>query len=291
MPPPAPPAARRWWPGRVLAVVAVLAVAVAGLVLGARPVTLPAPGREQPAPAATPSPAAEPAPTTPAPPLAGLHVVLDPGHNGGNAAAAAEIAAPVDDGRGGTKPCNTVGTATVGGYPEHAFTLDVALRARDLLEADGAQVTLTRTTDDGVGPCVDARGRAAQEAGADVLVSLHANGSPSPEPRGYFAIVAAPPVHDAQGTPSRELAAALLDALAAAGFPPSSLYPGALSERPDMATLNHSQRPAVLLELAEMRNPEEAALTESPEGRTRYAAAVVEGLRAWAGQASSAGGA
>src|SRR5690242_3600524 len=52
-------------------------------------------------------------------------VVLDPGHNGGNAANPLEINRLVPDGRGGRKPCNTTGTATDSGYPEHAFNFDV----------------------------------------------------------------------------------------------------------------------------------------------------------------------
>ncbi|MGH3920544.1 MAG: hypothetical protein ACRDSG_16145, partial [Pseudonocardiaceae bacterium] len=69
---------------------------------------------------ATTSPDPAP-PTTPA----GITVVLDPGHNGANASHPAEINRPVPNGRGGTKPCNTTGTATNRGYPEHAFTWDV----------------------------------------------------------------------------------------------------------------------------------------------------------------------
>ena len=262
---------------------ALVAVAVLGLVLGARPLDVgPPPAADPPAATARPSSAA-PAPTTaetPAP-LADLHVVLDPGHNGGNAAAPAEINALVGDGRGGTKACNTVGSSTASGYPEHAFTLDVALRAREVLRADGATVTLTREDDTGVGPCVDERGQSAQAAGADVLVSIHADGAADTTVRGYFAIVSEPPLNDAQAEPSRALAAHLLAALGDAGFAPSSSYPGALSERADLGTLNWAERPAVLLELAEMRNPEEAALIESAEGRSRYAEAVVAGLRQW----------
>ena len=41
------------------------------------------------------------------------------------------------DGAGGTKPCNTTGTETDAGFPEHAFTWDVALRMRDRLTAPG----------------------------------------------------------------------------------------------------------------------------------------------------------
>ncbi|MGH4005472.1 MAG: N-acetylmuramoyl-L-alanine amidase, partial [Pseudonocardiaceae bacterium] len=93
------------------------------------PATTPATTRTDPA-----------APTTPA----GTTVVLDPGHNGANASHPAEINRPVPNGRGGTKPCNTTGTATNRGYPEHAFTWDVALRVRDALTARGVQVVLTR---------------------------------------------------------------------------------------------------------------------------------------------------
>ena len=62
-------------------------------------------------------------------PLSGIVIALDPGHNGGNAAHASQIATPVWIGTG-WKPCNKVGTSTPSGYPEHAFTFDVASRAK-----------------------------------------------------------------------------------------------------------------------------------------------------------------
>ncbi len=145
---------------------------------------------------------------------------------------------------------------------------------------------LTRPDDAGVGPCVDARGRLPQEEGADLLVSLHANGTPDRRAHGFFAIVADPPVHEAQGEPSVALAHDLVAALGAAGFAPSSTVAaddGPLQRRADLATLNHAERPAVMLELGEMRNPDEAAVMESEEGRQRYADAVAAGITAWAG--------
>lgn len=283
MPPPPGrgPATRRGRVGRVLlllvAVVVVAAVAV-GLYLGARPHP-----QEEPDPA-SPSPSPEASTTATPDALAGLHVVLDPGHNGGNAAATAAVNAPTDDGRGGTKACNTVGSATMSGYPEHAFTWDVAVRTRALLEAAGATVALTREDDASVGPCVDERGRSAQERDGDLLVSLHADGSEDPQVAGFFAIVSEPPLNEAQGEPSRALARALLQALGSAGFTPSSTYPAALSQRPDLGTLNWAERPVVMLELAQMRNAAEAALLESEAGRQRYAAAIADGVRRWAGQ-------
>ena len=47
-------------------------------------------------------------------PLSGVVIALDPGHNGGNAAHASEIAEPVWIGTM-WKPCNKVGTSTTAG--------------------------------------------------------------------------------------------------------------------------------------------------------------------------------
>src|SRR5271167_3731566 len=70
--------------------------------------------------------------------VAGMTVVLDPGHNG---VSDPSISRQVPNGRGGTKECNTSGTATADGYPEHAFTWDVALRVRGALDALGVRTT------------------------------------------------------------------------------------------------------------------------------------------------------
>ncbi|MEI6701777.1 MAG: hypothetical protein WCL38_08495, partial [Actinomycetota bacterium] len=53
-------------------------------------------------------------------PLAGMTIVIDPGHNGGNATYPWTIARLVDAG-GFLKACDTDGTVTLSGYPEHAF--------------------------------------------------------------------------------------------------------------------------------------------------------------------------
>jgi N-acetylmuramoyl-L-alanine amidase len=205
-------------------------------------------------------------------------VVLDPGHNGGNAGAPAAIGRPVPDGRGGTKACNTTGTATDAGYPEHAFAFDVAGRVAQHLTARGVRVVLTRDGDAGVGPCVDERGRAGERAGADAVVSIHADGA-GPDDRGFHVAYADPPLDDVQREQATALAAALRDGLEQAGFPPST-YAGrdGLSPRADLAGLNLATRPAVLVECANMRNAAEAAVVSSAAGRDRYAAAIADGV-------------
>lgn len=208
-------------------------------------------------------------------------VVLDPGHNGRNGAEPAAIARQVPDGRGGTKACNTTGTATDAGYPEHAFTFDVATRVEQRLTAAGIRVVLTRPDDHGVGPCVDERGRAGEAAGAAAVISIHADGAPAAA-SGFHVAYSDPPLNPAQAEPALALATALRDALRADGFAAAD-YIGrdGLSARADLAGLNHATRPTALVECANMRNPEEAASVSSAEGRDRYAAAITAGVLAF----------
>lgn len=209
-------------------------------------------------------------------------VVLDPGHNGGNAGAQAKIGKQVPAGRGRTKPCNTTGTATADGYPEHEFTFDVARRVQRLLEARGITVVLTRTTDDGVGPCVNRRAAIGNENRADAVVSIHADGHTDTSARGFHIAYSAPPLNDAQGEPAMRLARALRDGLQDAGFPLSTyLGSDGLSPRNDLAGLNLSERPAALVECGNMHNPDEAAAMATPTGRQSYAQAIADGIRSY----------
>ena len=216
--------------------------------------------------------------------LKGLKVALDPGHNGGNAAAWQQIGTNVPDGRGGQKPCNTTGTATADGYTEHEFNWKIANALKTKLEASGATVFLTRDSDQGVGPCVDARGQFAQKVGADVMVSLHANGTTDTAQHGFFVMISEPPLNEAQKQPSSDLAAKMVKALQEGGFVPQS--GGSISsgvwKRSDLATLNFSEVPAAMVELGEMRNPADAALMKSDTGQERYAQSLFDGLKAWA---------
>ena len=219
---------------------------------------------------------------TPAPPSA--IVVLDPGHNGGNAAAPAEINRPVPAG-GFTKPCNTTGTETETGYAEHAFTFDVAQRTADLLRAGGVSVVLTRTDDSGVGPCVDVRADTANNAQAALAVSIHADGA-SPGVRGFHVI--APAVAPDGGNAdileaSTRAASDLLTAFGAATAVPPATYPGALvqpglTRRNDLAGLNLARVPAVFVECANMRNPRDASAVTDPDWRQRAAQGIADGV-------------
>ncbi len=119
-------------------------------------------------------------------PLAGKVISVDPGHNGGNASHPEEISRLIWTGTG-WRACATVGTTTVDGYPEHALNWDVALRVKARLEALGATVLMTRSSDTGVGPCADERGRFGTANGADLTVAIHGDGSASSN-RGFYVM-------------------------------------------------------------------------------------------------------
>src|SRR5699024_9350109 len=70
------------------------------------------------------------------------------------------------------------------------LTWSVSTMLRDSLEDAGASVVLSRKDNTGVGPCVDERGTFADDA--DLLVSVHANGSESSSAKGFHIIVADP---------------------------------------------------------------------------------------------------
>ena len=239
------------------------------------------PARPSRAGSVAPAPSTEPPSTVAAPPKV---VVLDPGHNGGNTGAPGVINAPVPAGRGETKPCNTTGTSSDDGYPEHAFTWDVARRVGALLAEAGVRVVYTREDDSGVGPCVDERAAVGNRAGADAVVSIHADGSRASGARGFHVSYSDPPLNDAQGEPSVALARAVREGLSSAGFPLSTyLGKQGLAPRDDLAGLNLSQRPAVLVECCNMRNAAEAAEMSTADGRAHYAAAIAEGILAYLG--------
>jgi N-acetylmuramoyl-L-alanine amidase len=74
------------------------------------------------------------------------------------------------------------------------------------------------------------------------------------------------------------------DQLAASGFVPST-YIGSngLDPRSDIAGLNLAQSPSILVECGNMKNPVDSGLMKTPEGRQKYADAVVRGIAGFLG--------
>ncbi len=210
--------------------------------------------------------------------IVGMIVFLDPGHNGANDAS---LTKQVPTGRGGTKDCQTSGTSTESGFPEHTFNWDTVLLIRQELTQLGVRTAMSRGNDDQVAACVDERAAMANSLRPNAVVSIHADGGPATG-RGFHVNYSSPPLNTAQAGPSVQFARIMRDQLAASGIPAAN-YIGSdgLYGRADLAGLNLAQYPSILVELGNMKNPADSALMESQEGRQKYADAVVKGIAAY----------
>ncbi len=210
--------------------------------------------------------------------IAGMAVFLDPGHSG---ATDASLTRQVTNGRGGTKDCQATGTATNDGFPEHRFTWEVVSLIRGELNQMGVLTEMSRDDDSSVGPCIDQRAAKANAMHPDAIVSIHADGGP-PSGRGFHVNYSNPPLNEAQTGPAMQLATTMRDSLVTSGLQEST-YVGSngLYGRADLAGLNLAEYPAVLVELGNMRNTDDAAQMESADGRAMYAAAITKGIVAY----------
>jgi N-acetylmuramoyl-L-alanine amidase len=210
-------------------------------------------------------------------PLAGIVVGIDPGHNGRNADNPSYINHLIWNGRE-RETCDTVGTETDGGYTEAQFNFNVATFLREDLQRDGARVVMTRTSNTGVGPCVTTRAQIINRARANVAIDIHADGGPT-SGRGFTVLepVADGPNDKVIGSSDRfgsDVRSAFLSMTAM----PVSTYDGVdgITHRDDLAGLNLTTVPKVLIECGNMKNATDAALLTS----TRFQQEIARALAA-----------
>ncbi|MFE6699785.1 N-acetylmuramoyl-L-alanine amidase [Streptomyces sp. NPDC057718] len=294
-----PPPTRRARPLTVAAALAAVCLTAAGCGGGPEAdgagADSPRPGADAASPTPTPSEPADSASPSSSPsgkplpkgPLTGRTVVIDPGHNPGNRDHTREINEQVDIGTG-RKECDTTGTSTNDGYAEARFTLDVSHRLRTLLESEGARVRLTHDADRPFGPCIDERARIGNEAKADAVVSVHADGSAVGN-RGFHVILPAGVKGGGADTSKIVKSSADLGARIAGHFvrttgsAPSNYIGGntGLDTRNDLGGLNLSTVPKVFVECGNMRDPEDAALLTSASWRQKAAQGLADGISSY----------
>jgi len=228
------------------------------------------------------SPTASPSPSPPALPLAGRVVGIDPGHNGGNFSDPGFINQVIWNGQE-DESCDTTGTETADGFTEASFNFDVATYLKADLVAAGATVVMTRQNNTGVGPCVTTRAQIINSAHADVAIDIHADGGPS-SGRGFTVIepIADGP-NDGVITSSQQFGADVRAALLTGTSMPESDYYGTngLINRDDLAGLNLTTVPKVLVECGNMPNPTDAGMLESPAFQQQLAQAFTTAIIAF----------
>lgn len=138
------------------------------------------------------------------------------------------------------------------------------------------------------GPCIDERARIGNNAKADAVVSVHADGSAAYN-RGFHVILPASVHKGVADTraivkPSRLLGTALKNHFKQATATKPSNYIGhgtGLDVRGDLGGLNLSRVPKVFIECGNMRDPKDAALLSSAAWRQKAAQGIADGITAY----------
>jgi N-acetylmuramoyl-L-alanine amidase len=255
-----------------------LAVAVAALTAcgsPARAAPARAAGHVAPSPSASHTSTPPAARSAPARPLAGKVVGIDPGHNGGNAADPGYINRLIWNGRE-TETCDTTGTQTDAGYTEARYNFNVARYLRSDLRRAGARVVMTRYSNGGAGPCVTRRAAILNHAHSNVAIDIHADGGP-PGGRGFTVLepVADGPNDKVIGSSDR-FGRDVHQAMSRHTSMPVSDYYGhdGYQARDDLAGLNLTTVPKVLIECGNMRNAVDAGLLTTARFQRQVAAAL-----------------
>lgn len=165
----------------------------------------------------------------------------------------------LDAGHGGSDP-----GAVYNGRLEKDDTLRLALAVGEILAQSGIEVEYTRVTDVYDTPVEKAR--IANASGADYLVSIHRNSSPTPNQYSGVETL----VFDNSGI-KVDLAENINARLAEAGY--ANL---GITERPNLAVLRRSAMPAVLVEVGFINNDRDNALLDN--NFNQIASGIAEGI-------------
>ena len=139
---------------------------------------------------------------------------------------------------------------------------------------------MTRKSNRGVGPCVNRRARIINRAHANVAIDIHGDGGPA-DGRG-FAILE--PVRDGPNDKvirsSERFGRDVRRAFLRQTSMPESTYDGVhgITHRDDLAGLNLTRVPKVLIECGNMRNATDARLLTSARFQRRIARALLAAI-------------
>ena len=204
-------------------------------------------------------------------------IVIDPGHD----ARPNPETEPIGPGSGTRKIKDGGGTRGVAtGTPESVVNMEISLRLRKLLLADGYCVTMTRSRTAGVSIGNIARARIANRAHAALFVRIHADGSTDRSRNGTALLY---PAYHRGWTddilPESKVAARKLQSALIASLGSRDL---GIVPRLDLTGFNWANVPAVLPELGFLSNPREDRLLNSARYQQKAAVGLRNGIHAFA---------
>ena len=204
-------------------------------------------------------------------------IAIDPGHQSWEI----DMSAPEPNAPGSSvmKAKATTGTmGTFSGTYEYDLNLDISLRLRELLEQEGFSTLLTRE-DNQTAISNAERATMANDASADILLRIHANGSENAAANGALAVV---PSADntyvgCLSAESEDLAETILDAYCDA----TGMKNLGLQYNDTMTGINWSAQPVVILEMGFMTNKHDDLAMAQDAFRQTMAEGIAEGVKAY----------
>lgn len=202
--------------------------------------------------------------------LSGLYIGLDPGHQEHSN----REQEPIAPGSSETKKKVSSGTQGVKTrINEYETDLTIALKLRDRLQSEGARVIMTRTTHDVDISNVE-RALMMNEAGVDIWLRIHCNGSDNNDVNGMSMYVRQTGAYADESYAAGEM---LLEEMTLAtgaanrGVHKSDNYTGN----------NWSEVPCVLVEMGYETNPEEDVLLNSDDYQDKLIEGYINALVRW----------
>ena len=219
---------------------------------------------------ATEAPTPEPTET---PRLYGLRIGIDPGHQE-HANSEREPVAPNSSETKAKVASGTSGVST--GVPEYITNLEIALKLRDALEAQGCEVYMTRETND-VDISNMERAEMMNGLGVDLVLRLHCDGSTDRSANGIGMFVRETGEKQEE---SEAAARVLLEAMSAA----TGARARGVFLRDTYTMNNWSIVPCILVEMGFMSNPAEDEKLNDPAYQDLLVEGMVEGIAGYFGR-------
>lgn len=209
----------------------------------------------------------------------GILIALDPGHQSETVdMSASEPNAPGSD---VMKTKATGGTSgRYSGIPEYQLNLDIALAVRDRLAADGYDVIMTREDNETAISNAE-RASLANDAGADISVRIHANGSENSDSNGALTLIGSSdnPYVGHLYEDSCRLAESILNAYCGS----TGMQNLGIQTNDTMTGINWSKIPVVILEMGFMTNEQDDLNMADTAYRQKMVEGIAAGINAYYG--------